>query len=77
MVHQDPAHGLGRHAEEMGPVLPRDVLLDDEAQKRFMSQGSRLQRVAGPFLPEIGGGQPSHFVVYDGKQSLEGRRVSS
>jgi hypothetical protein len=57
MVHEDAPHHHGRQADELRAVAPVDATLIDQAAVRLVHERRRLQRVAGPFAPEVLGGQ--------------------
>ena len=57
VIDQDTADHLRGDAEEMGAILPADVVLSDQLQIGLMDQGRALQGVAGPFLPQVAAGQ--------------------
>ena len=46
MFHEDPAHRLGRGAEEMTAVLPLLLFLPKQPKVSFVDQSGRLQGVA-------------------------------
>jgi hypothetical protein len=60
----------------MGAALPRDILLDDESQKRLVRERRGLQRVTRSCFSVLSCGQPPHFLVDDGEELLDGGGVS-
>ena len=53
VIDEDAAHHLGRDAEEVRPVLPVDTVLACEPDVRLVDQRGGLERVVGPFPPQI------------------------
>jgi hypothetical protein len=46
-VYQDPAHGFGRHSEEVASSVPRlRRLMTDQPQVRLVHQGSGFERLS-------------------------------
>ena len=53
VIHEDPAHGLGRDSKEMRPVHPLHASLVDELEVCLMNQRARVERVPVPLAPEL------------------------
>ena len=77
MVHQDAAHGLGGHPEELGPVLPARLALVDQPQVGLVDEGGGLQGVAGVLAPEVALGLAVQLVVDDGHELVQGGGVTT
>ena len=75
VIHQNAADHLRGDAEEMGAVLPPDVVLADQLQIGLVNQGGALQGVARPLLPQVAAGQAAQFVVDQGGEFLQGLPV--
>ena len=56
VVHQDMAHQVSRHAEEMGAIFPGLILLPDQLEEGFVQQPVGAQGVfdvsPGRFPPQ-------------------------
>jgi hypothetical protein len=76
VVDQDAADHLGGDAEEVGPVLPADLALVDEAEEGFMDDGGALQGVVGSFGAQASTGEAAEFIVDQGHQVFEGMLVA-
>src|SRR5512138_3665973 len=55
----------------MGAALPADVTLVDQLEEGFVNQSSRLQRVLGPFTPEIAHRHSAQFPIDDWHEGVE------
>ena len=75
MIHQNPSHEARCQGEKMGPVLHGNVGLD-EAQKRFVNHGGRLEGMTAALGAHVIAGQPPQFVVHQRRESLEGLRMA-
>lgn len=71
VVDEDAAHDVGGEADEMGAVVPVDVLLD-QAEVGFIDQGGRLQGVVGALAAHAGVRDAMQLCV-DERQELLGR----
>jgi hypothetical protein len=58
-IHQNSAHYLSGQGEELGPMLPIDVLYIHQAKIRFVDQSRGLQRDARALILHIA---PRHAV---------------
>jgi len=74
VVQQDASHGQCGGTEEVGPVIEPGRVAAREPQPGFVHQRGRLQRVVGPFLPQVGARQGPQLVVDDLEQV--GRRLA-
>jgi hypothetical protein len=72
VVNQYAAHQVRGDPEEVGAVLPLDVVLVDQAQEDFVDEGGGLQRVVVPLAPDVIAGQPPQFFVNQRHQLVEG-----
>jgi len=54
MVHEDTAHHLRRHREEVRAVLPVGLSLADKSNVRLVYEGGRLQDVPWSLLAKPG-----------------------
>ena len=68
VIDQDPAHHPRGDAEKVGAVLPVRRRLADEAKINFVHQRRRLERMIGPLVAEISGGEPAQFFIGAGDQ---------
>ena len=75
VLDQHAAHHPRRHAEQVGTVLPVD-LLAGETQQRLVDQRGRLQGVIGALAAQLDPGQPPQLVV-DGREQLVERLLPS
>src|SRR5262245_63077914 len=72
LINQDSPHGLGGGAEEMAARVPRWRRFSaDQPQIRLVDQCRGLERLAGFFVSEPGGGELAELVV-DKRQKLVG-----
>ena len=71
MVHQDQTHQASGDAEEVRSILALNRLrLIQQAQVRFVDQGSRRQRVVGPCTPQEGACQSVQFGIDQRRQVI-------
>jgi hypothetical protein len=63
MIDQDPPHDACRHAKEVRAVLEGQLFVGGEPHKRFVHQGSRLQRVVFSLSAHLPGSDLSQFAV--------------
>ena len=76
MIDQDVPHHLRAHREEMRSILPIRDFTTSESQICFVNQGRRLQGVAILFTPRVPVCDAAQFVVNQGSQLFERRRVA-
>jgi hypothetical protein len=76
MIHEDPSHHLSGHCEEMGAVVPRDVLCVDQPEIRLVDEDCRLETVAGAFSSHTTPGDLVELAMDERNQSLEGILVA-
>jgi hypothetical protein len=69
---ENSAHDVGADGEEVGAILPLDILHVDEAQKGFVDEGGGLKGVSGSFLTHVAAGQAVQLLVDAGGELLEG-----
>ena len=62
---------LGRHGEEVGPILPAHAVVPHQAQVGLVHEGGRLERVATAFTLHIAMSQAAEFLINDGGQAVE------
>jgi hypothetical protein len=74
VTDQDAPHHLGGDAEELGAILPVDLVLIDEPEINLVHQRGRLEGVIGAFPAEEADGLAVQLFVDQRKQRLE--RVS-
>ena len=77
MVHQDPAHHLGRHREEVRSILPIRASLVDESKIGLVDQGGRLQNVSPWLAPKPGRRPASQFLVDDHHELIPRGEIAS
>jgi hypothetical protein len=63
---------LRRNREEVGAIFPLHSLAVHQIKVSLINQGSGLQAVARAFPTHIIPGEPTQFVVDDGRQLIEG-----
>jgi len=63
VVHEQPAHRLRRHREEVATVAVARPVLADQLQVRVVDQHRRLDRVARRLAPHQRLGAPAQLVV--------------
>jgi hypothetical protein len=51
--------------------VPVVLIVMDQAQVRFMNQGSGLKGVSGAFAPEFGGRQLAQLLIHNGRKLLQ------
>src|SRR5690606_17247638 len=69
-VDEDAAHAFGGGGEKMRAVGPRGLNVAAEAEPSFVDEGGGLQRLAGRFARELGGGELTQLFVNERKQLL-------
>ncbi len=62
-LDQDVAHQLRRNAEEMGAVLPSNILPIDQSQISLVDQCRGLQGVVAAFARHPAFSQPVQFAI--------------
>jgi hypothetical protein len=77
VINKYPPHRLRRHAKEVGSTFPPRVRLVHKAQKRFMHQRCRLERVIEPLPGEARSSQQSKFLVHQWQESACGRVIAA
>jgi hypothetical protein len=63
VVHQNAAHDLGRHAEELRAVLPRGAVLFDQSEVCLVDEGRRLEGMLATLSPQVGRGAAMQFLI--------------
>jgi hypothetical protein len=53
VIDEKVSHYLGGHGKKMDAVAPVRLVLPGQPKERFVYQGRRLERVAGPFLLHV------------------------
>jgi hypothetical protein len=76
MIHKDPPHDTSGHREEMGAVVPRDVLRVDQAEIRLVDEDRGLEAVARSLSGHAPFGDLVEFPMDERYQSLESRLVA-
>jgi hypothetical protein len=76
-VYENPAHNLGRCSEKMRPILPVGGLDVHQMQVGLMHQCSGLERISRTLVPHIPAGNTTEVVIDQGRQTLQGRWVST
>ncbi|MCG3159884.1 MAG: hypothetical protein JMDDDDMK_00909 [Acidobacteria bacterium] len=71
MINQYAPHRLSRDAEEMRPVLPRDVLVINQLQVSLVDQRRCLQRVSFALVAHVMVRHSAQFVVNQRHQLVE------
>lgn len=71
VVHQDVAHHLRRHGEEVTPVTPAHAALPLETQPGLIDERRRLQRVIGALSAKGAPGHPPQLRLHEGKKRIE------
>jgi hypothetical protein len=64
MIDQDATHHLCSDREEVGTVLPLNLLLINKSEICLVNQGGRLKGVAGALTSKVAGRVPAQFSVY-------------
>ena len=75
-VHEDAPHQPRGHREEVGPVLPVDVLDVDQPEVRLVHQRRRLQAVPAALARHAAPRDPPQFVVHQRDQLVEGGLIA-
>ena len=75
-VDQHPAHHPGRHAEEVLPVLPADLVPAEQPQAQLVDEPGRLQADGRPLAREVAGRHAMQLVVDERNHPLEGLGVT-
>jgi hypothetical protein len=65
VIDQYTAHHLSRDSHEVGPVLPIDVFLIDQAQVSLVDERGGLESVVLALSPEMPSGDCAQFGVHD------------
>ena len=76
LVDQDAAHRLCGGSKEMSPPFPLIPMAADQAQPGFVNQRSRLERLPGGLIGQLGGRQFPQFLIHQGKQFVSGLGVA-
>jgi hypothetical protein len=75
VIEEDAAHHVCRDSQKMGAILPRDPILVDQPEVRFVDERCRLERVLGSFAPHQSGCNPTQIVEDDGCQTISCRSI--
>ena len=68
-IDEDPPHRFGRGGEKMPAAVPHLHLgRVDEAQVRLVHEGRRLERLVGPLLADLAGGERAQLLVHQRQQ---------
>ena len=70
-IHQHAAHHLRRHAEEMSPVLPPDLVPAEQPEANLVDERGRLHRHGRPLAGQVAEGHPVELIVDQRNQPLE------
>ena len=73
---ENAAHGLGGGGEKVAAVVPRRLFRAAEAKPRLVDESGGLEGVRGGFAGELGGGEPTEFVVDERQQTRRSRGVA-
>jgi hypothetical protein len=65
-LHEDTAHQLRGHREEVVAALPVDACDVDQAQVRFVDERGRLERMVRAFVPHVAMRDAPKFSVDEG-----------
>ena len=65
VVGEDAGYQLRRHAKERRAILPRDAVLSDRPQKRFVHQRRGFERVVPALLSQVTGGAASQLAIHE------------
>ncbi len=76
ILDQDLPHEAGRDSKKMGAILPLRQFLTDQADVRFVNQGSALQGVVGAFALQVPMRHAAQFGVNDRHQGVEGFAIT-
>jgi hypothetical protein len=68
VIHKNPSRHLRRDAEEMRPILPRDMALFQKPEVRFMDERGRLQRVTAALATQLGCSPAPEVLIQEGDQ---------
>jgi len=75
VVHQDPAHHLGRHGEEVDAIGPA-WLLAEEAKAGLLDHVARVQG-RNAAAPETGAGNPAQVRIDEIRQAITSGGVAA
>src|SRR5262245_18221748 len=76
-VDEEAAHGLGTGGEEVAAAVPVPFLsVPDQAQVGLVTQGCRLEGLAGPLAGQLLGGEPPQLLVDQWQELAGGVRVA-
>ena len=75
-VHEDAPHQPRGHREEVGPVLPVDVLDVDQPEVGLVHQRRGLQAVPAALARQAAPRDPAQFIVYERNQLVEGGLIA-
>jgi hypothetical protein len=76
VIDQNAPHDLRRDREEVGTIRPVHILLIDQANVRFVYQGSGLECVVFSLAAHVTASQAVQFVVDEGIQLVQSGLVS-
>ena len=76
MIHEDAAHHLRRHGEEVPAVVPLGVALIDEPKVGLMNQGGWLENMSPALGPKPGCRPPAQLLVDHFDEMVSGNEVA-
>ena len=71
VIHEDPAHLLSHRGQEMGPIVPFQLIRAEQPEVRFVHQGRRLQCVTATLAAKILRRATAKLRVQQGHELLE------
>jgi hypothetical protein len=77
VIDKDLPHNPGGNAEEVSPVLPRDLVLIYQPNIRFVHQGRRLQYMSGMLASHMPAGNAMKLILNQGNQFIQTLLVST
>ena len=77
VVHQDSSHQLSGHTEELRAILPARVVLINQFEIGLVDECRGLERVIGPLVTQVAGGDAAQFPIHDRDQIRERTPVAT
>jgi hypothetical protein len=71
VFHKDSAQDLRSNPEKLRAILPVDVVLIHESEKRLMNQDCGLKGVPRGFTPHVVSRPPPKILIHNRHQSIE------